>query len=133
MRTYLPAMTVVYRIGFLVGALVACYAALYPNLTLPEPSLTRGYTDKIYHVTVCMTLALLAMAGWRVRPIMYVLVIPVSVVAEIVQGLAPGRSVHVSDMLANLLGFCLACLIVRFVNRSRPCSQPRLRRLAQNQ
>ena len=124
MSTYRPTMTIVYRIGFLAGALVACYAALYPNLTLPEPSLTRGYTDKIYHVAVCMALALLAMAGWRLRPITYVLAIPASAAAEIVQSLAPGRGVHVSDMFANLVGFCLAVMIINIVKRSRSLCKP---------
>ena len=132
MSTYQAAMTAVYRIGFLAGVLVAGYAALYPNLVLPEPSLTQGYTDKIYHAAVCLSLALLAMAGWRLRPIMYVLAIPMSIAAEIVQSLVPGRGVHVSDMVANLAGFCLAVMIVSFVKRSRPVCQPCLRNLPQN-
>lgn len=103
------------RLGFCVTALVVAGFALYPNLQLPEPSLTQGFTDKIYHSVGCMVLVLLAATGWRIRMRIALLALPLSVFLEFVQGVSPGRGVHLSDMAANLTGVTLALLLLCFI------------------
>ncbi|MGI9449873.1 MAG: hypothetical protein ACR2QH_04425 [Geminicoccaceae bacterium] len=104
--------TCLLRFGFCAAALVVAGFALYPNLQLPEPALTRGFTDKIYHVVGCMTLVLLAATGWRVPIWALCLALPLSIGLEFIQGVAPGRGVHVTDMIANLGGVSLALLFL---------------------
>lgn len=117
-----PFITSLVRSAFCLTALLAAGLALYPNLQLPEPSLTRGFTDKIYHVVGCMVLVLLAAKGWRIRMRIVVFALPLSPLLEFVQGVSPGRGVHLLDMAANLTGVTLALLIlgVTFSRRSRP-------------
>lgn len=100
------------QMSFFIALCLVAGLALYPNLQLPEPSLTRGFTDKIYHVLGCAVLALLAAKGWRLRMRVLYLAIPLSVGLEFIQGLVPGRGVHFADMLANLAGVILAILIL---------------------
>lgn len=83
-----------------------------PYLQLPEPSFTRGFTDKIYHVVGGMILVLLAAMAWRVPAWALSLAVPLSFVIEIVQGMAPGRSVHLADMIANVSGVALALVLL---------------------
>ncbi len=104
--------TYLLRLGFCVTAFVVAGFALYPNLQLPEPALTRGFTDKIYHVVGCMTLVLLAVSAWRIPTWALCLAFPLSVVLEFIQGVAPGRGVHIADMIANLGGVGLAILFL---------------------
>lgn len=106
------------RFGFFLTAVVAAGLALYPNLQLPEPSLTRGFTDKIYHFVGCMLLVLLAARGWQL-PLRYLLLaLPLSMSSEFVQGLVPGRGVHVADMASNVAGVTLAMFILSMVTAS---------------
>ena len=93
-------------------ALLVAGFALYPNLQLPEPALTRGFTDKIYHIVGCMMLVLLAAGAWRIPIWVLCLALPLSIALELIQILAPGRGVHVGDMMANLLGVTLAILLL---------------------
>lgn len=100
------------RLGFCLTAVVVAGFALYPNLQLPEPALTQGFTDKIYHSVGCMILVLLAATAWRVPIWALLLALPLSVCLEFIQGVAPGRSVHVADMIANLCGVALAMILL---------------------
>lgn len=104
--------TCLLRFSFYTAALVIAGLALYPNLQLPEPALTRGFTDKIYHVLGSMTLVLLAATGWRVPIWALSLALPLSLGLEFIQGASPGRGVHVADMIANLGGVSLALLLL---------------------
>ncbi len=119
MNAHRSVRTYLLRLSFCVAALVVAGFALYPNLQLPEPALTRGFTDKIYHLVGCMTLVLIAATAWRVRIQTLCLALPLSVVLEVIQGVAPGRGVHVADMIANLGGFVLAILILFIGNKER--------------
>lgn len=103
-----PIKTPLFRLGFLLTALLVAGFALYPNLQLPEPTLTKGFTDKIYHVLGCMTLVLLAAGAWRIPIRVLCLALPLSIVLELIQNVAPGRGVHIGDMIANLGGVVLA-------------------------
>lgn len=111
MKTQPTIITRLLRLGFYVTAVVVAGFVLYPNLQLPEPALTKGFTDKIYHVIGCMTLVLLAAAAWRVPTWMLLLAIPLSVGLEFIQGVAPGRGVHMADMIANMAGVALAMVL----------------------
>lgn len=109
-----------FRFGFCVTAIVVAGLALYPNLQLAEPSLTRGFTDKIYHTVGCMLLVLLAARGWHLRLRCLVLALPLSMSLEIAQGLVPGRGVHLADMLSNFAGVTLAILILSMMTARAP-------------
>ena len=115
MNAHRSAKMPLLRLGFCVTALVVAGFALYPNLQLPEPAVTKGFTDKIYHIVGCMLLVLLAAAAWRIPGWLLYFAFPMSVILEVIQGVSPGRSVHVTDMLANLGGVALAilCLSIR--------------------
>ena len=116
-----PIITYLLRLGFCLTALVVTGLALYPNLQLPEPTLTRGFTDKVYHVVGCMTLVLLAETGWRLPFWALCLAPPLSVGLEFIQSVAPGRGVHVADMIANLGGVSLAILLLALgAGKDRP-------------
>lgn len=104
--------TCLLRLAFYLMAVVVAGFALYPNLQLPEPALTRGFTDKIYHSVGCMSLVLLASAAWRIPKWALLLALPLSVVLEFLQGVAPGRTVHIADMIANVGGVALAMALL---------------------
>ena len=119
-----PIITCLLRLGFCLTALLVAGLALYPNLQLPEPALTRGFTDKVYHVAGCMTLVLLAATGWRLPIWALCLALPLSVGLEIIQSVAPGRGVHVADMIANLGGVSLAILLLALgAGKDRPARE----------
>lgn len=115
MNAHRSAKAYLLRLGFCVTALLVAGFALYPNLQLPEPTITRGFTDKIYHFVGCMSLVLLAATAWRVPTWVLCSAFPLSVILEFIQGVVPGRGVHVADMIANLGGVALAvlCLSIR--------------------
>ena len=108
------------RLGFYGLACILAGLALYPNLQLPEPTLTSGFTDKIYHVSGCASLLLLASSGWRIPATGLALSLPLSFAAEVVQILAPGRGVDLEDMLANLLGVSLGILVLCLATARAP-------------
>ena len=112
MKHRTDTITSLTRFSFLVTAITAAGLALYPNLQLPEPSLTRGFTDKIYHIVGCMLLVLLAAGGWKLRRRYLALAIPLAISGELVQGLVPGRGIHLADMASNVAGVTLALLIL---------------------
>ena len=106
-----------FRIGFVVIAALLAGFALFPNLTLPEPTLTRGFTDKIYHVVGCAMLVILAVEGWSLARRFAGLALPLSFGLEGLQAFAPGRGVHIADSLANVAGVAIGLLLLIAVGR----------------
>jgi len=107
------------KLGFCVVACLVAGLALYPNLQLPEPRLTAGFTDKIYHVVGCTILVLLAATAWRIKFQWLLLALPLSIVIEFIQGFSPGRGVHLLDMIANLAGVLVALTLLFVFGRLR--------------
>jgi VanZ family protein len=112
MDTGCAGRTTIFKVSFCLTALGLAGIGLYPDLQLPEPTLTRGFTDKIYHVLGCMLLVLQASKAWRLGSVWLLLAFPLGLGIELAQGFAPGRSVHMSDMVANLSGVVLGLLII---------------------
>jgi VanZ family protein len=105
------------RIGFLLTAVLLAGFALFPHLTLPEPTLTRGFTDKIYHVGGCALLVILAVEGWPLARRFAGLAVPLSFGLEWLQAFVPGRGVHLADSLANVAGVSAALLLLMAFRR----------------
>jgi membrane associated rhomboid family serine protease len=105
------------RLAFCVTIFLVAGLALYPNLQLPEPQLTSGFTDKIYHVLGCALLVFLATRGWCLNFRLARLALPLSPGLELIQWIVPGRGVHVSDMMANLVGVGSALLVLWLLDR----------------
>jgi len=103
------------QLGFCVTAILVAGLALYPNLQLPEPELTRGFTDKIYHVVGCAVLMLFAAGGWSLRFRPMLLAIPCAIGMEFVQVFAPGRGVHMYDMIANIAGVLISMFAILLI------------------
>lgn len=106
-----------FRIGFFVTAALLAGFALYPNLTLPEPVSTRGFTDKFYHVGGCALLVMLAVEGWSFARRFAVLAMPFSFGLEGLQAFVPGRGVHIADSLANVAGVAAGLMLLIAVGR----------------
>lgn len=109
------------RIGFWAGLIVVAGLALYPDLTLPEPAATRGFTDKLYHGSGFAVLAVLAGAGWGLRARVISIIVLLAIGLELLQIFSHGRGIFLSDMVANLFGAGLGLLLVWPVSR-RPQS-----------
>ena len=94
----------IFRVAFWPALALIAVAALYPNLTLPEPSLTRGFTDKICHVLGFVVLVMLASIAWQWTLRLALSFVVAAVGLEFAQFLIQGRGVSLDDMLANLAG-----------------------------
>lgn len=108
---------ILLRLGFLGTAALVAGLALFPYLTLPEPAITRGFTDKIYHVIGCALLVILAVEGWSLARRSAFLALPLSFSVEWIQALVPGRGVHIADSVANVVGVCIALVILLGLGR----------------
>ncbi|MEM9354925.1 MAG: VanZ family protein [Pseudomonadota bacterium] len=97
--------------------------ALFPNLTLPEPALTRGFTDKIYHFIGCALLVILAVEGWSLARRLAFLALPLAFSLEWIQAWVPGRGMHVADSVANVAGVSIALVLLLGLGRLTPTSR----------
>jgi len=105
-------ITLLMRCVFCVVLASIVTAALYPNLRLPEPVLTRGFTDKIYHVLGFITLVWLAGTAWRWTYKQTIVLLAFAVVLELSQFLTEGRGVALADMMANVIGVALGLMLL---------------------
>lgn len=106
-----------FRLGFFGTAALVAGFALFPHLTLPEPAITRGFTDKVYHVVGCALLVILAVEGWYLARRLVVLALPLAFSLEWIQTLVPGRGVHIADSVANVAGVSLALVLLMALGR----------------
>lgn len=110
-HTTRPA-TALIRFSFWAALLVIAGFALYPDLRLPEPAMTRGFTDKIYHVLGFMILVLLAGTAWRFGPRLGSGLVLSAIALEPLQLLTRGRGVFLADAIANLVGVAFGMLLL---------------------
>lgn len=107
------------RIVFFTFLMVTIVVALFPELRLPEPKLTRGMTDLIYHVLGFAGLSYIGGMAWRS---VYGLVIGLTfgaIALELAQHFSPGRGVHLHDILANLSGVACGISLFMMTNQIR--------------
>lgn len=102
---------------FALASIVA--VALYPNLKLAEPILTRGFTDKIYHVFGFMALVGLAGTAWRWTYKQTAALLSFAVVLELSQFLMEGRGVALADMMANVAGVVIGLVFLWVISAWR--------------
>jgi VanZ family protein len=118
------AMTLI-RCAFFAALALTAVIALYPNLTLPEPALTRGFTDKIYHVIGFVALIFLAGNAWQSSIRLMISMVCLALMMELLQFLAEGRGVFITDLVANFVGVAVGLLLLHMTRAWRRCSEPR--------
>ncbi|MEM9153685.1 MAG: VanZ family protein [Cyanobacteria bacterium P01_F01_bin.33] len=114
---------ILLRIGFFGTAALVAGLALFPYLTLPEPAITRGFTDKIYHFVGCAVLVILAVEGWSQARRLAILALPLAFSLEWIQALVPGRGIHIADSIANVAGVSIALILLLGLGRLTPTSR----------
>ncbi|MGH1484017.1 MAG: rhomboid family intramembrane serine protease [Geminicoccales bacterium] len=105
-------ITLLMRCIFCVVLASIVVAAFYPNLRLPEPIVTRGFTDKIYHVLGFLILVWLAGTAWRWTYKQTIVLLVFAVALELSQLLTEGRVVDRADMMANVIGVALGLMLL---------------------
>jgi len=105
--------------------------ALYPRLQLPEPALTRGWTDLLEHGLAFLVLSVLAGLLWR--PLWRVagsLALAAAAI-ELLQIAIPGREVSAADLAAGLAGLALGLAAIALLARRHQTGEPVVSRATQ--
>lgn len=118
---------ILLRLGFFGTAALIAGFALFPHVSLPEPAITRGFTDKIYHIVGCATLMVLAVESWHLARRLSLLALPISFSLEWIQALVPGRGVHLADSIANVVGVSVALTLLLVLGRLSTGRAPKSR------
>ena len=107
-------MRLLLKAAFFGTAAAVAVLALYPRLQLPEPALTRGWTDLLEHGLAFLVLSALAGVLWR--PLWRVagsLALAAAAI-ELLQIAIPGREMSATDLAAGLaLGLAAVALLAR--------------------
>lgn len=106
-----PIILLTRCVFFLALASIAV-AALYPNLKLPEPILTRGFTDKIYHALGFIALVWLAGTAWEWTYKLMLVLLALAITLELSQFLTEGRGVFLDDVMANIGGVAIGAMLL---------------------
>jgi len=109
----------ILRFGFFLALLVTIVFALYPELKLPEPKLTRGMTDLLYHGLGFMGLSLIGGLAWRSASILPFGLSLGAVALELAQFFSPGRGVHFHDIVASLTGVAFGLSLLFLMRQVR--------------
>ncbi len=114
-----PVGELIARTAFLIVLMIVTVLALFPHLQLPEPSALQGYFDKVGHVLAFVALALLGAGAWPRRWSLIGGLVCYAVILELSQLFSPGREVHITDALANLVGLAIGLGLVMAGRRTR--------------
>ncbi len=115
---------IMVRLGFFGTAVLVAGLALFPNLSLPEPMILRGFADKVYHVIGCAILVVLAVEGWSLARRLVILALPLAFSLEWIQALIPGRGIHIADSVANVVGVSFAIIFLMSLGRWTKSRRP---------
>jgi VanZ family protein len=96
------------RLIFFFTALVVIGFALYPNLVLPRPEITKDSSDLINHAIAFSLLSFLGVAAWSLSATLTINLFLFAVLLELAQSLSPGRAVSLQDVAASLAGIAAA-------------------------
>ena len=75
--------------------------------------MTRGYTDKLYHVAGFVLLVVLAGNAWRLSLRFMLSMVGLAIILELSQFLVEGRGVFWIDFAANLIGVVVGLLLLQ--------------------
>ena len=125
-----------WLVVFLAVVAIVAAASLQPDLSLPEARPLAGFQDLVLHVCAYATICLLAGLAFGRLVFAGLISFAISAGLEYLQLLFPPREVHISDLLANLLGvlcglFVLVCarMILHSMARRQAAAAPRTRRV----
>ena len=124
-------MRLLLKAAFFGTAAAVAVLALYPRLQLPEPALTRGWTDLLEHGLAFLVLSVLAGLLWR--PLWRVagsLALAAAAI-ELLQIAIPGREVSAADLAAGLAGLALGLAAIALLARRHQTGEPVVSRATQ--
>ena len=124
-------MRLLLKAAFFGTAAAVAVLALYPRLQLPEPALTRGWTDLLEHGLAFLVLSVLAGLLWR--PLWRVagsLALAAAAI-ELLQIAIPGREVSAADLAAGLAGLALGLAGIALLARRHQTGGPAVSRPTQ--